>query len=371
MFVRLFWLTLFVAAPACAEPFAPVWSLPTGSSMPLGTTVDASGRPYLYAALKSGGVGVVDSATGRTIAAVATRDLGGLDAANLVQSGDRLYVALGDFFAAGGAKAGLAIIDVRDPRSPRVRSLWTSEERLNGSTAVVTDGRTVYLGAMREGVFVFDATASALAPLAIIKPDVNFPTPKPGRMAHPNARGLALRGDTLYVAYDAGGLRVVDVRDRAAPVEIGRYVNPQTGRKQQAYNNLVLDGDVAYVAVDYCGVEAVDIADPRAMRQMGWWNPWGCERWTNTWFNSGGHTNQIVLDAALRRLYVSGGDSELSVLNVSIAGQPSLMSSYGGVKDGRGTWGLAVGRDAVYLGYIKTILPFRGTWSGIEALSLR
>ena len=39
----------------------------------------------------------------------------------------------------------------------------------------------------------------------------------------PAARGLALDGDRLFVAYDAGGLRVLDISDRANPVEIAHF----------------------------------------------------------------------------------------------------------------------------------------------------
>lgn len=349
------------------------WELPTPGVAPLSVLPDQRGRPILYMALKNGGVAILDLTAAekppRTLARIVPQRLGGLDATHLAQQGKFLFVALGDFFNARGSPAGLAVLDVSQPSQARVLSIWKSEKKLDGAAAVLVGDRFAYLGAMSHGVFIFDLTDLARPKkVAEFLPEVDFPKKNPGRTEHPNARGSALKGNDLYVAYDAGGLRVLDVTTPNKPREIGRYVNAGMGRKQQAFNNVVIDGDTAYVAVDYAGLEVLDIGDPRRIRQVAWWNPWKAQTAGNLWLNSPGHANQIAYDASRRLVYLSAGDSELQVLDVSDRAKPTLVARYGAAGDGFGSWGLAVTPDRVFVSYITTMIPFRSTWSGIKAL---
>jgi hypothetical protein len=369
----LAWRFVFVVLAVSQASLPDRWSLETRGLLPQAIAINQGDPRYLFVALKTGGVAVYrDAHAGKPparVAVVSRRELGNLDAMHLFQRGDTLFVALGDFFAAFGSRAGVAALDVSDPAAPRVASRWISPQSMKGAAAVVADERHVYVGAMTKGLLIFDAGDPArLTHVSTFLPDVNFPRPRPNAIQHPNARGLAISGDRLFVADDAGGLRVVDVSNRARPREIGRYINESMRSKQQAYNNLVLDGRRAYVAVDYAGLEIIDIADPERMRQVGWWNPWKAETPANTWFNSPGHTNQIAFDPARKLVYLSAGDSELQVVDVSDPAAPRLAASHGSPRNNRGTWGVTLGDDAVYLTYIQTLIPFRGTWSGIVAL---
>jgi hypothetical protein len=377
LFMALFIPVLFLlgfAEPVAAAPLARLWDFHTTSALPQSLVADRNGKPYLYLAQKEGGLVVLDlSQPGggpKAVAEVPIRALGGLHAMNLVQEGDRLFIALGDLFAAAGSKAGLAIVDVSQPTQPRLLSLWTSTANLKGSAVVLVSGRYAYLGAMREGVFIFDVSdPRIIVPVSTILPDVNFPRPNPNSVQHPNARGLAIEGNLLFVAYDSGGIRAIDVADKAKPREISRYVNAALRNKQQAYNNIVIKGRLAYAAVDYCGLEILDVGDPRAIRQIGWWNPWRCETMSNNWLNSPGHTNQLVVDAGRQLVYLSAGDSELQVVSVKDPMHPVLAGHFGAPKDGRGTWGLAVTDRNVFLTYIRALIPFRGGWAGVTALA--
>jgi hypothetical protein len=292
------------------------------------------------------------------------------DAMSITAQGRYLYVALGDHFAAQGAHAGLAKVDVMDPAHPRVVSIWTSPEKLSGSACVEVQGNYAYLGAMREGLFILDISDDAkdIRLISTFQPDIHFPVRSPNRVQHPNARGIAIHNHLLYLAYDAGGLRVIDIADPRTPREIGRYINPDMGRWPRAYNNVVLSPPYAYVAVDYAGLEILDIRDPRAIRRVGWWNPWNAGTNANNWFNSPGHTNQLALDTRDRRVYLSAGDSELQVVNVSNPRKPFLEAFHGEQKDRRGVWGLTLTDDLALLSYIKTAIPFQGEWSGIRAV---
>lgn len=368
-------VSITIAAAAARAAPAPelIWSLSTGLELPQASLEDRAGRPYLYAAVKSGGVMVLDLPPGgepREVARIPRSDLGQLDAMHLAQRRSHLYVALGDLFSSLGSKAGLAVVDVDEPTAPRVVGLWTSPTKIRGSAHVVVAGHYAYLAAMSEGIFVLDVSDPRQPrQVGFIQPDINFPLPDPGATRHPNARGLAIRGHLLYVAYDAGGLRVVDVSDPTDPREIGKYINAAIPKKPQAYNNLVLDGPYGYVAVDYCGLEIVDLGNPEAIRQVGWWNPWACESPVNIWLNSPGHTNQLAYDEHRRLVYLSAGDSELQVVDVSDRSHPRLAASYGQPGNKRGAWGASLGEQAVYLAYIRSFVPFRSTWSGLEAVT--
>jgi hypothetical protein len=370
------WGASAAAQVPAVQTLEAIWRLETRGSLPQAVVTDPSRPGLIFVALKSGGLGVIDASPAnrppRMIARLPTQRFGRLDVMHLTRRGSVLFLALGDLFAAGGARAGMAVVDIADPRAPALVGLWQSPTRLHGSAAIAVDDRHAYLGAMSAGVMIFDI-GDPRAPRLVttFQPDVHFPRKNPNRIQHPNARGLALVRDRLYVAYDAGGLRVLDIADPAHPREIGRYLNPAMAAKQQAYNNVVLDGPMGFVAVDYAGVEILDFSDLRAIRQVGWWNPWRAEGPGNRWFNSAGHANQVEHDPVGKRIYLSAGDSELQVVDVSSPATPRLVSHYGGAKDGQGVWGVTVQDSVAYLTYINAVVPFRGKWSGVVAVRVR
>lgn len=368
-------VSCLVSRSVAAEPklLQPAWQLELRGETPQGIIADVKGRPYLFVTLKTGGFAVLKTGRGtetaQVVARIAKRELSGLDAMHLTQRGTRVYVALGDLFAARGDKAGLAVIDVSMPATPKVLGSWTSPTVENGAAVIVADDQYAYLGAMSAGVMIFNVEhPEHIQHITTFRPDPNFPRANPNRVQHPNARGLVLDGNRLFVAYDAGGIRVLDITKREAPREIGRYVNAGMGQKQQAYNNLILDGDRLYAAIDYAGLEILDVKRSDAIRQVGWWNPWQANTLQNVWFNSAGHTNQLEFDPQRRLIYLSSGDSELQVVDVSKPDRPLLVQHLGTTQDGRGTWGVTLGRDMVYLTYMSAVIPFRGTWSGIVAV---
>ncbi|MEZ5354710.1 MAG: hypothetical protein R2762_18910 [Bryobacteraceae bacterium] len=365
---------LYAAAAANAQPQLELaWEVPTPGVLPQAILPDSTGRPVLHVALKNGGLAILETApqgTPRRIANIAKASLAGLDVMHLDQQDHLLYLALGDFFDPKGAKAGLAVIDIADPSQPRVVSIWQSDRSLHGAAAILVRDRYAYLGAMEHGVFVFDIADPAHPErVAAFLPDPDYPRPNPNRTQHPNARGFAIRDHHLFVAFDSGGIRAIDVADPTNPHEIGRYVNPRMGRKQQAYNNLVIEGDTAYVATDYAGMEVLDIRDPARIRQIAWWNPWDAHTLRNLWFNSPGHTNQIQLDSTRHAVYLAAGGSELQVVDVSDPARPTLAARYGEPGNKLGTWGVALSAGYVHLAYISALVPFQGTWSGIKTLS--
>lgn len=349
------------------------WELPTAWFLPQSILPDQLGRPYLFVAQKKGGLSVLDISDPRTptpLTRLQTHEFQRLDPMYVTQQGDYLYLALGDSFSPRGAAVGLAIVDVQRPQMPRLVSVWRSDQEMKGSAVVLVDGEYAYLGAMKNGVFIFDISNKQTPQLiSSIQPDIHFPKRDPNTIQHPNARGIALHEDLLYVCNDAGGLRVIDVADKANPKEISKYINSTVKGKPQAYNGIVIDWPYAYVAVDYCGMEVLDISKAKRIKRVGWWNPWNCDARSNYWFNSRGHTNQLALARRQKLIFVSAGDSELQVVDVSRPRHPTLVANFGEPKNKLGVWGVAVDEKFVYLAYIKAIIPFRGTWSGIKAVS--
>ena len=271
----------------------------------------------------------------------------------------------------GGSKAGLAIVDVTDPMNPSVTDQWESTEVVGGTAIVVVQGNYAYLGGMNHGLFILDVSnPTSILEVNQFLPDINFPEENPGSVAHPNARGMTVVGNLLYLCYDAGGIRIIDVSDKQNPNEIGRFLNDAAQQNTpKAYNNIIVNGNYAYVAVDYCGFEIWDVSDPGNAQMTGWWNPWNCDTLDNIWLNSLGHSNQMGFDAQNKLVFVSTGKSELSVMDVSDPNNPELKESFGTPDNALATWGMTLKDDQVYLLYIKASVPLYSDWSGLKKLT--
>jgi hypothetical protein len=340
---------------------------------------DERGRPYLYVTGRDAGLlvfEVSDPARPRLITTVPGSAFGSLYLNNLDQDGDALYVALGNFMARPHQTPGLAVVDVSDPANPTVTDVWRHDAGTRGAHVVEAGGGYAYLGGSFEGLIILDVSDRRdVRFVSRLVPDVDFPRANPPALQRPAARGLTLVSDDLLaLAYDAGGLRLIDVSDKRAPREVGRYINPSINPavQAQAYNNVVVREGVAYVAVDYCGVEVVDVRDPSRPRPLAWWNPWACAGNALNWFRSPGHASELVLRPEQDRLFVSAGDVELAVLDVRDPRAPVLEALYGAEDDNRVAWGLDVTDAHVYLAHVVSPGgPFTSNWAGVRVLAYR
>jgi len=339
----------------------------TFPQLPQGMVQDAQNRPYFYVAMKAGGV-VIYNDSAQQITSVSTANFDGLHVMNITQEANYLYVALGDFFNSSGSKAGLAIIDVSTPKTPFVTDVWTTQTTLKGSAVVKVQDNYAYLGAMNQGVFVLNISdKNSISETSQFIPDPNFPTPNPNNIQEPNARGMDIKNNLLFLCYDAGGIRVLDITDRANVTEIGRYINENID-KQQAYNNILINGNLAYVGTDFCGMEILDISNPANPTRLSWLNPWDCGSNTNTWFNSEGHINQLGHDPSANLIFLSAGRSEMVIVDVSDSSNPVLVSTYGNVNNQKGVWGISLKGNKAHLLYITSVVPFVSTFAGIRVV---
>lgn len=337
--------------------------------------LDRNDAPYVYSASNVLGCVIFDVSDldqPIPIDTLSPSQFNSHDVSNLYQENSLLYLALGNFQSAFVRRPGLAIVDVSDPSAPLIEAVWDTTAFDNGCAIVRVVGDYAYLGLMDEGVLILDISdRNAIHAVGHIVPDPTFPHTIPYA---PNARGMEIRGDYLYLAYDAGGLRIIDISDKSNPVEVHQYMNPDLDSiAQPAYNNIRLVGDYAFIAVDYCGLEIVDISDPTDVQTVAWYNPWDCNG--ASWFGSPGHSNELITAQGDSLLFMSGGDTELHVLDISDPTHPKLLAEFGIAGDSVVAWGVDVWGEQIVLSLIDNsffwtpIQPYYGDQGGIRLLS--
>lgn len=367
----VFLLIAFGCSYVVAQPNLATWlhaqiPMPCGK-LPMTMRFDVLQRPYLYVAQKTEGLTIydlTDSSNVVRVAHVTATDLGG-SAISIEQRGAMLYIAVGDIFIKNQAP-GFAAVDVSNPVNPVVTLKKSDNRGVQGAGGIAVDNSIAYLAAMGSGLIIWSLPGQANDVHTLFLPDRSFPEANPDTSKY-NVRGVVLREGIAYVAFDAGGFRMIDVSNAQHPFEIGRYSNPSFNGRPRAYNNIALIGNLVFVTVDYCGMEILDVHDPNNIVQIGWWNPWGCPN--NNWFTSTGHTNEIVVDSACGIAFISTGKSDMYAVDISNPQAPITAGTYGTTTDTTGTWGIARHGDKIALSYICTLgIPFASTWAGVKVL---
>ncbi len=357
--------------------FTEIWAYPYNANYSaLSLKADQQARPYVYVASNEAGL-IILSTEGELVGQIPADELG-LQVMNVTQDGQILYLALGSHFNDG--PAGVGAVDVSDPARPIILDIWIYEtpETSNGMGILVTENGYLYAGAMGLGLLIIDNSDPENLQLVSFLPlDINFPHPNPANHNLYNARGMDVVDNLLYLTYDAGGLRIIDVSDPENPTQIGAYANPVTFdpiNLPRAYNNVKVIDAVAYVAVDYCGLEALDVSDPTNIRLLDHYNPVNCP--AGSWFNAIVHTNEIAYNASCNQLFVTGGRSELLAFDISDPTDLILNGSFGDIQNTMATWGVDFSNNSVYLSYliipiyIPIIHPFDAKWSGVKRIEV-
>jgi hypothetical protein len=116
--------------------------------------------------------------------------------------------------------------------------------------------------------------------------------------------GVAVNGNTAYIAAGSAGLQVVDVTDRTNPQIIGSLPLPGNA------NDVQLVSNTAYVAAGSAGLQVVDVTTPAAPKLLGSLS-----------------TNGMALDLVVRgtKAYIANG-SNLFIADVR---NPALISQIG------------------------------------------
>lgn len=336
---------------------------------------DQLGRDYVYASNTEGGFSVLDVSDPENMTSVInlpSSHFENLNVNRVTQEGNYLYAALGSMFGSHDQLSGMAIINVSDPEAPFVTDVWKSEETA-GAAYVGVQGHLAYLCALANGVIVLNvADKENISFVSQYIPDTDWPASTD--LAKINARNIVLTEGVGYLAYDAGGMRILDLSNPSELTEIGRYSNPAMDGAARAYNNIVKRDNLLYIAVDYAGMEVLDISHPDAITLVGWWNPNDLPLETpaetsTVWFSSEVHTNEIGLIEECNMLFLSGGRTEITALDVSDPSAPELCGTFGDHDDNISAWGMSVYEDRIYIGLICTFgVPFPGVWSGVKSL---
>lgn len=290
---------------------------------------------YAYVAVGEAGLQVVDVSDVRAPAVVASVDVPG-SAGSVAVAGERVYVA-------DGPNQAVRVFEVADPRAPveidvietelAVRCVVAAGDYLYVIGGQGENGRLdiLYLGeeadhATRRTV-TFDAEAirdvAVVGPAAyVVGRDLRVLNVNHARTAVPMGVGEGLGGEAIvtagtraYIAAGDEGLRVVDITDSAAPVELARVALPGYA-VGVSVRDVAASAQVAYVAAEGSGLHVVDVAVPTAPVLVG------------TLPAPGYPVSIRPLDAAPGHLMVADGVGRLSVVDVSAPAAPAQVGTF-------------------------------------------
>lgn len=225
----------------------------------------------------------VETADAKGLRLLAHHDLAGKgDGMQVMRHEDVVYVG-----HAGTSRAGTSILDVSDPRNPRLAGQWaapdnthTHKVQVAGGLLLVNHERFPYrptgpLGPHSAGLAVYDL-ADPLAPEQIgfwesTGKGVHRIVWEGGRYAHLSVTPEGFT-DRIWV--------ILDMSDPRRPVEAGRWWWPgqwaaggeqpdwPAGQRHAAHHAL-LDGDIAYLGYDDVNLVVLDIAEPSTPKPIG------------------------------------------------------------------------------------------------------
>ena len=332
------------------------------------------GMNYVYSANMELGLGIYDVTNPTIINPILNfgiANFNNLDVSTIEQKGNSLFVGIGDFQVNTNSASGLAIIDISNPAVPLVKDIWDSTIFHHGISHLIIEGNYAYLSTMSDGIIILEVSnENNILFQSFLQLDLNFPAPSTN--AH-NARGLKYKNDTLYVCFDRGGLRAIDVTNKNNPAEIYKYINNSlNSQAAAAYNDIALKGNYAFVSVDYCGLEVLDISTI-PFTPVQWYNPWGCN--TGNWSGAEIHTNELMLSNNDSLLFVTAGQSELLVFDITEPLNTSKIGEFVNLNDTLATHGLDVWENKIVLSLLHTPIhippftPFFADPGGLKLLS--
>lgn len=327
---------------------------------------------YVYSSSGASGLRVFDISTPSSpqlLTTIQSSSFNGLQNGNSIAIDTLLYACVGAL-QGGADSCGLAVLNISNPAQPQILSQWDTTAFAKGIPIVKVVGDYAFLGANEDGLIILDiSNPTDMQFVSHFVPDTNaFPLDREAKL-----RGMEVRNDTVFAAYDSGGLRLIDVSDKSAPVELLWYIESSVSKP--AYNGIELDGNRVYLAVDFCGLEIVDIGTPDTAIQVGWYNPWNCTTPAN-WFTSPGHTNEMKWLDRGRILLTSGARTEIIALDVSDPSQIDVVGSYGVVGDSTVSWGLELNGDIAVVSMINNawtfgiLQPYLGNRGGIAIVEI-
>ena len=216
--------------------------------------------------------------------------------------GNRVYLTTSD--------GGISIVSIAQPSAPAVLATYTPT---SGQALAVADGYAYTAGG--DGLTVFDVSDPA-RPVA------------QGNCAVESNWGwdVAVEGDHAYVV-TSSGLTVVDVADPEAPSAVGQYPTKRWSLAVTARDNLV------YMLSQSGGLLIIDVSAPYSPTLVS-----TCS------MSCGDYAGDLVLVG--NTLYVPGGDSALTIVDVTNPAAPAILGQY---STAYGVRGVAVVGNLAYV----------------------
>jgi hypothetical protein len=313
--------------------------------------VEAIDSSPVYVVTSRGSLRILDLTDPATPVEVSVTDLPGVVSDLQLAPGQILYASGSESSSTASGQAFLEIISVFDPARPEVLSRYVDPLWYQRDVRVEVRGRWAFLTATQSSRSVTVPETSLL--MVVDVANLYSPTRVGGyyRPAAP-VSGMAIAGDSLYLAAGAAGLEVLDVANPAPPARVGLYQPPASVTDIAAAGDFVhLLGDGLYWSVDVtepampvvagklplagwpamevaashayvlsagpgkAELRIADISDPRAPAEVG------AYRWTET----GEATDVAVAEPYVFVTTVVGG---LRVLDVSDPAAPIKIGSY-------------------------------------------
>lgn len=153
---------------------------------------------------------------------------------------------------------GLELVDISNPHNPFLSGfieLWDSSGPYS-TCGVDVNGNLAYVAIEQAGlkiINVVDPTNPTL--IGVFSCDENF------------SRDVTVVGNRAYLA--DRGLRILDVSNPAAPVEMGYFDTPDITE------GVAVEGGIAYLAIGSSGIFAVDVSDPSNVNLIAEYNSRG------------------------------------------------------------------------------------------------
>jgi hypothetical protein len=160
-------------------------------------------------------------------------------------SGDILYLISG---------TGLMIIDISAPETPETLSSMV----LPGLTRVVAEQDGLLFVANAEfGLRIINVSDpnSPVEVGAIPSSEIRWTNPR----TTDETWGVAVAGDHAFITDRRSGLRIIDISDPSAPVEVSSYFSPRDW-----FSEVVVEDQIAYLCAFDKGLLMLDVSDPTA-----------------------------------------------------------------------------------------------------------
>jgi serine/threonine protein kinase len=234
-------------------------------------------------------------------------------------------LVVGNYAYVADGKAGLRIIDISSPSSPKEVGAYDTPGVARNITII---GNYVYVADGETGLRIIDISSQS-SPKEVGSYDT------PGI-----AIAVAINGNYAYVADGKAGLRVIDVSNPSNPNEVGFYDKVEFSR------GLDLKGSYLYLADAYSGIRVIDVSNPTNPREIGSYDTPGIAYSVAV---SGKYAYIAHGSSGQLEAYMHGF-SELIILNIKNPSNPKEIGSCNIVSDPIGfAYGITVRGNYAYV----------------------